>query len=146
MGYSINKFVLLGSRQFYKYESKKALSFVNYIHYLSAAKETMNLFVTLSFPDLHEPILHRLLPGSERYLGKTVVSSLADIPPGADPELFIDSATDHLLRSEAVALNPDICSAYLNHKLWLFHSNVLKKLGVIDYIIRVEFQYRQVLH
>ena len=144
MGYSINKFVFLGSRQFYKYESKKALSFVNYVHYLSAANETMNLFVTLSFADLHEPALHRLLPGSERYLGKTVVSSLADIPPGADPEQFIDSATDHLLRSEAVAKNCDLCSEYLNKKFWSFYRNVLKPLGVIDYIVRVEFQYRWV--
>ena len=113
---------------------------------MSKTEETMNLFLTLSFPDLHEPALHRLLPGSERYLDKTVVSSLADLPPGADPELYIDSATDHLLRSEAVALNCDVCSAYLNKKLWLFHKHILKKLGVIDYIIRVEFQYRQVLH
>ena len=104
----------------------------------------MNLFVTLSFPDLHEPILHRLLPGSERYLGKTVVSSLADIPPGADPEQFIDSATDHLLRSEAVAKNCDLCSEYLNKKFWSFYRNVLKPLGVIDYIVQVEFQYRWV--
>jgi hypothetical protein len=35
-----------------------------------------------------------------------------------------------------------IFSEYLNHKLWLFHENVLKALGVIDFIIRVEFQYR----
>ena len=54
---------ILGSRQFFKYESKKALSFVNFVHYLSDMEETFNLFLTLSFPDLHEPALHRLLPG-----------------------------------------------------------------------------------
>ena len=85
--------MLSGSRQFYKYESKKALSFVNYVHILSDMDETMNLFLTLSFADLHEPALHRLLPGSERYLGKTVVSSLAIIPPGADPGGQILSTT-----------------------------------------------------
>jgi hypothetical protein len=109
---------------------------------MSDMEETMNVFATLSFPDLHEPALHRLLPGSKRYLGKTVVTSLADIPHGNDPEQYIDSATDNLLRSEAVAQNCDICSAYLNKKFWAFFEHVLKPLGVIDYIIRVEFQYR----
>ena len=130
------------SRQFYKYESKKALSFVNYVHILSDMDETMNLFLTLSFADLHEPALHRLLPGSARYLGKTVISNLANIPAGADPGQYIDSATDNLLRSEAVAQNCDIASSYLHKKLWSFFENILKPLGVIDYIIRVEFQYR----
>ena len=125
-----------------KYESKKALSFVNFVHYLSDMEETFNLFLTLSFPDLHEPALHRLLPGSEKYLGKIVVSSLAIIPPGADPGDYITSAEDNRLRSEAVANNCDLASEYLNRKLWLFHENVLKPLGVIDFIIRVEFQYR----
>ena len=134
--------MLSGSRQFYKYESKKALSFVNYVHILSGMDETMNLFLTLSFADLHEPALHRLLPGSELYLGKTIVSSLADIPPGGNPEQYIDSATDNKLRSEAVAANSDVCSAYLDRKFWLFFEHVLKPLGVLDYIIRVEFQYR----
>ena len=105
-------------------------------------EETFNLFLTLSFPDLHEPELHRLLPGHEEYLGKTVVNSLADIPMGSDPANYIDSATDNLLRSEAVAKNGDICSDYLHKKLWLFYKNVLVPMGVIDYIIRVEFQYR----
>ena len=109
---------------------------------MSNNKETMNMFLTLSFPDLHDPNLHRLLPGSERYLGKTVVASLADIPPGSDPEQYIDSATDIRLRTEAVNKNPDICCAYLDKKLWLFFEHVLKPFGVTDYILRIEFQYR----
>ena len=131
-----------GSRQFFKYEAKKALSFVNFVHIKSDMSETFSIFLTLSFADLHEPVLHRLLPGSELYLGKTVVSSLADIPPGSNPEHYIDSATDNKLRSEAVAANSDVCSAYLDRKFWLFFGHVLKPLGVLDYIIRVEFQYR----
>ena len=105
-------------------------------------KETFNLFLTLSFADLHEPELHRLLPGSDRYLGKTVVASLQDVPEGEDPEDFIDAATDNRLRGEAVASNCDICSTYLNKKFWSFFKHVLTPLGVIDYILRVEFQYR----
>ena len=105
-------------------------------------EETMNVFATLSFPDLHDPLLHRLLPGSEQYLGKTVVASVADIPPTADPDLYIDSATDYRLRAQSVADNCNICSEYLNKKFWAFYKHVLKPLGVVDYIIRVEFQYR----
>ena len=135
-----------GSRQFFKYEGKKARSFVNYVHYKSEMQETFNVFLTLSFPDLHDPNLHRLLPNSEKYLGKTVVSSLASLPPGSNPGEFIDAATDNRLRAEAVAANSDICCHYLNSKLWLFFKHVLIPLGVIDYILRVEFQYRSSEH
>lgn len=100
------------------------------------------MFLTLSFADLHDPELHRQLPNSDRYLGKTVVSSVVDIPPHCDPEDFILAAADNRLRAEAVAANPDICSYYLNKKLWLFFRHVLVPLGVLDYIVRVEFQYR----
>ena len=134
--------MLSGSRQFFKYEGKKARSFVNFVHLFSDMQDTFNLFLTLSFADLHEPELHRLLPGSHRYLGKTVVASLLDIPAGRDPEDFITAATDNRLRAEAVAENCDICSTYLDKKLWSFFQHVLVPLGVVDYILRVEFQYR----
>ena len=75
----------VGSRQFFKYEGKKSWSLVNWVHIMSDMKETFNLFVTLSFADLHEPALHRLLPGHELYLNKTVVNSLDQIPAGSDP-------------------------------------------------------------
>ena len=47
--------------------------------------EMLNLFLTFSAADLHWPNLHRLLPGSEKYLGKTVVKSVRDIPSDKDP-------------------------------------------------------------
>ena len=134
--------IFAGSRQFFKYEGKKALSFINFVHLKSDMEETFNVFLTLSFPDLHEDALHRLLPNSNTYLGKIVVNNLSEIPVGADPADYIEAATDNRLRSEAVANNGDICSAYLNKKFWLFFANVLQPMGVIDYIIRVELQYR----
>ena len=137
---------IVGSRQFFKYEGKKSLSLVNFIHIMSDMKETLNLFVTLSFADQHDPALHRLLIGSERYLGKTVVNSLADIPDGSCPDDYILASEDHRLRAEAVEKNGDIVCQYLDKKLWLFFEHVLKPLGVIDYILRVEFQYRSSEH
>ena len=136
----------VGSRQFFKYEGKKSWSLVNWVHIMSDMKETFNLFVTLSFADLHEPALHRLLPGHELYLNKTVVNSLDQIPAGSDPSQYILASRDYRLRTEAVAKNGDIVCQYVNKKFWSFFEHVLKPLGVLDYIIRVEFQYRSSEH
>ena len=137
---------IVGSRQFFRYEGKKSLSLINYIHIMSDMKETMNLFVTLSFADQHDPALHRLFDESKHYLDKTVVNSLADIPEGGRPGDYILASEDHRLRAEAVQKNGDIVCQYLDKKLWLFFEHVLKPLGVIDYILRVEFQYRASEH
>ena len=137
---------IVGSRQFFKYEAKKAMSFVNWVHIMSDMKETFNLFLTLSIADLHEPALHRLLPGHELYLDKKVVNSLDQIPAGSDPSEYILASHDFRLRTEAVAKNGHIVCQYVNKKLWSFHKHVLEPLGVLDYIIRVEFQYRSSEH
>ena len=137
---------IVGSRQFFRYEGKKSLSLINFIHIMSDMKETMNLFVTLSFADQHDPALHQLFQESHRYLGKTVVSSLADIPEDGLLDDYILASEDHRLRTEAVEKNGDIVCQYLDKKLWLFFEHVLKPMGVIDYILRVEFQYRSSEH
>ena len=137
---------IVGSRQFFKYEAKKAMSFVNWVHIMSDMKETFNLFLTLSIADLHEPGLHRLLPGHELYLNKKVVNSLDQIPAGSDPSEYILSSQDYRLRTEAVAKNGHIVCQYVNKKLWSFFEHVLEPLGVVDYIVRVEFQYRSSEH
>ena len=137
---------IVGSRQFFRDESRKSLALVNFIHIMSDMKETMNLFVTLSFADQHDPGLHRLFKESDRYLNKTVVNKLADIPKGGSPDDYILATEDHRLRTEAVENNGDIVCKYLNKKLWLFFEHVLKPMGVIDYILRVEFQYRSSEH
>ena len=137
---------IVGSRQFFRYEAKKSLSLINFIHIMSDMEETMNLFVTLSFADQHDPALHLLFDESHHYLNKTVVNSLADIPEGGRPGDYILASEDHRLRTEAVQKNGDIVCQYLDKKLWLFFEHVLKPLGVIDYILRVEFQYRSSEH
>ena len=137
---------IVGSRQFFKFEAKKSMSFVNWVHIMSDMKETFNLFVTLSIADLHEPALHRLLPGHELYMDKKVVNSLDQIPDGSDPDEYILASRDFRLRTEAVAKNGHIVCQYVNKKLWSFFEHVLKPLGVVDYIVRVEFQYRSSEH
>ena len=137
---------ITGSRQFFKYEAKKALSFVNWVHIMSDMRETFNIFVTLSFADLHERALHRLLPGHEEYLDKIVVNSLEEIPAGCDQSRYILSSRDYRLRCDAVSKNGHIVCQYLNKKLWLFFEHILKPLGVVDYMVRIEFQYRSSEH
>ena len=68
----------------------------------------LNTFLTFSLPDQHLDDLHRLLPGHEAYLGKTVLDNLEDVPADADPADFIDKKTDFNLRMKAVADNGHI--------------------------------------
>ena len=68
----------------------------------------LNTFLTFSLPDQHLDDLHRLLPGHEAYLGKTVLDNLKDVPEDADPADFIDKKTDFILRMKAVADNGHI--------------------------------------
>ena len=79
-------------------------------------------------------------------MDKTVVNSLDQIPAGSDPSEYILSSQDYRLRTEAVAKNGHIVCQYVNKKLWSFFEHVLEPLGVVDYIVRVEFQYRSSEH
>ena len=136
-----------GTRQFWKYKVRQAYSLVNWVHITSDGLETFNLFLTLSFADIHIRELHALLPGNEKYIDKKVVKSMKDVPPGDNPAEYIDQSTDHRLRSEAINQNGDITSFFLNKKLELLIEEVLIKcLGVMDYLIRCEFQYRSSEH
>ena len=101
-----------GTRQFWKYKVRQAHSLINWVHMMSDGLETFNIFLTLSFADIHITELYRLLPGSEQYLDKEVVKSMKDVPAGKDPTKYIDRATDHRLRSEAVNQNGDVASFF----------------------------------
>ena len=100
-----------------------------WIRIKSGGEEMLNTFLTFSLPDQHLDDLHRLLPGHEAYLGKTVLDNLEDVPADADPADFIDKKTDFNLRMKAVADNGHIgkCSIKtlnlghrLRHQLFFF--------------------------
>ena len=137
-----------GTRQYWKSKTKEAYSLVNWVHLMSDGQDTFNLFLTLSFADIHIKELHRLLsPDSDAYINKKVVKCMADVPPGDDPNHYITKAEDFKLRSEAIGKNGHIATFFFNMKLNLLLDMVLKDcLGVIDYIIRCEFQYRFAEH
>ena len=118
-------------------KARQAQSLANWVHLMSDGEETFNIFLTLSFADLHIDELHRLLPGSEEYLDKIVVKNLKQIPAGEDPDSYIESSKDFKLRSEAISKNGDVASFFFDKKLRLLLDRVLIKcLGVVDYIIR----------
>ena len=136
-----------GTKGFFSQESKKAVAMERWIRIMSAGDEMFNVFLTFSLPDIHIEELHRLLPNSDRYLGKIVVPKLTDIPPDADASLYIDETTDYLLRSRALSENGHIVDWFAHMKLSLLVNKVLHKtLGMVDYIIRSEYQSRSAVH
>ena len=57
-----------GTRQYFRRQSDLAVSMVRWLDIQSEGKEIFNLFLTFSFPDLHIPELHRLLPNLEDWV------------------------------------------------------------------------------
>ena len=131
-----------GSTYFYS-KRRQSLAFEKFIRIQSGNTERFNLFLTLSLADNHMTQLHRLLPGSSAYLGKTVVEDASDM----DPNLFISKAKDAMLRQEALAKNGHIVNAFVTRKLEVLKKEVLQEhCGVMDWIIRSEYQARSALH
>ena len=138
---------ITGTAQYFKYEASRAVSMQRFIRMDSKNKEMLNLFLTFSLPDLHMPDLHRLLPGSEKYLGKTVVKTMNDVPEGADPSEYITNAEDYRLRQKNIHENGHIVNYFGNKRLHLVMKYVLQDtLGVDFYFIRNEYQSRGSLH
>ena len=138
---------ITGTAQYFKYEASRSVSMLRFIRMHSKNQEMFNTFLTFSLPDLHMPNLHRLLPGSDKYLGKTVVKTVKDIPEGADPSEYITKAEDYRLRQRNIQENGHIVNYYGNKKLHLVVKYVLQEtLGVDYYLIRNEYQSRGSLH
>ena len=136
-----------GTKAYFGQESKKAISMERWIRIMSGGKEMFNIFLTFSLPHLHMEELHRLLPGSDKYLGKTIVANMNDIPPGSDPSLYIDEKTDFKLRSSALAKNGHLVDYFGNRRLNTFIDKILINVfGMADYLIRCEYQSRKAIH
>ena len=123
---------------------KSVIAAARNVQILSENTERYNVFLTFSFPDLHLHDLHRLLPGHEDYLNKTVVPVWEE---GLDPNLFIDKKSDYNLRAKAVSENGHIVNEYIHIKLKLLIDSILTQhLGVTDLVVRSEFQSRSAIH
>ena len=136
---------LPGTRQHLRFMRDKAISLVRYLRITSDDTEMFSFFQTFSAADHHWPDLHRLLPGSENYLGKRIVDNMDDVTPEEHANC-IEKGKDFLLRSKAIRENADIVDAYFYHRLHAMLEDVLSIHGSTAYIVRFEFQARGSIH
>ena len=123
---------------------KNVIAATRNVQIMSNNQERYNVFFTFSFPDFHLRDLHRLLPGHEEYLDKTVVPVWEE---GLDRNLFIDKKSDYDLRAKAVSENGHIVNEYIHIKLQhLINTILTQHLGVVDLVVRSEFQSRSAIH
>ena len=97
-----------GTPQFFGQHMCKSVSFLRDIRIESNDSEMFNLFLTFSAADNHWNQLHKLLPGSEKYLDKKLVDNPKDIPADANKDEYITKKDDYILRFKAVQENIDI--------------------------------------
>ena len=132
-----------GTNAYFAHARKLVKATEEWIRIVSCNDERFNTFITLSLPDSHMEQLHKFLPGSEKYLGKTPVDNMT----GMDHDKYIDKKEDYLLRQRAVQNNLHIVDEFIHIKLDLLKNLVLKPyLGMVDYVIRAEFQSRSAIH
>ena len=135
-----------GSPQYFNSQATISLNFLRHLRISSEDLRTYNLFLTWSAADYHWPELHRLFPNHEEYLGKKVVKSLSDIPPGHDESQYIDKKKDILLRMKNVHENSDIVNWFFKKKFQLLVEHVFPIIKITDFIARSEFQGRGSIH
>ena len=123
---------------------KNVIAATRSVQILSNNEERYNVFLTFSFPDYHLRDLHRLLPGHEEYLDKTVVPVWEE---GLDPNLYIDKQRDYDLRAKAISDNGQRVNEIIHIKLQhLINTILTQHLGVVDLVVRSEFQSRSAIH
>ena len=109
----------------------------------SSGQERFSMFLTFSMADNHMDALHRLLPNHEKYLGKTPV----DESEVVDITVQIDKKRDWQLRQDNINNNQHIVNYFVHKKMELLRKYILTPyLGMIDYVIRTEFQSRSAVH
>ena len=131
---------LPGSKAFWSYQERKAVALEQWLEFYSQSTEAFNIFLTFTLPDLHLEELHRLLPGSEAYLHKIVVQSVADIPPGADANNYITKRQDYQLRQAAVQANGHLVTEFAQLRMQELMEVVLgPQFGLTEFLVRTEF-------
>ena len=109
----------------------------------SGGQERFTMFLTFSMADNHMDALHRLLPNHKDYLGKTPV----DESEVVDITVQINKKRDWQLRQDNINNNQHIVNYFVHKKMELLRKCILTPhLGMIDYVIRTEFQSRSAVH
>jgi hypothetical protein len=135
---------ITGTQQNLSHKADQALAFIKFVRLTSHDKAS---FQTFSAAYLHWPDLHRLLPGSEGYLGKRVVKKDIYLTlTEEEKQQCICSTDDHLQRAARVKDNGNVVDFYFHLRLHMLLDHVGKVMNVHDYIIRYEAQARGTIH
>jgi hypothetical protein len=134
-----------GTRQYLRYKTDQAVSLVKYLRISSNDQEMFNFFQTFSAADLHWDDLHRLLPDSEKYLGKRLVDALEQVPEEERPGC-IEKTEDAKLRIANLKKHADIVDWYFYHRVQSLLKHVLPVIGAQHWICRYEVQARGTIH
>ena len=136
---------ITGTRQYFRFKTDQAVSFVKYLRIRSNDKEMFNFFQTFSAADLHWDDLHRLLPNSHEYLRKRIVDTLESVPEEERSEC-ITQTEDAKLRIGNIKRHADIVDAYFKHRIDVLLDKVLPAIGAREHICRYEVQARGTIH
>ena len=135
-----------GTRQYLRYKTDQAVSFVKYLRISSNERDMFNFFQTFSAADLHWDDFHRLLlPECNEYLNKRLVDSLLEVPE-EERSGCIEKTQDIKLRMENIKRHADIVDWYFYERIKVLEKEVLPKLGVKHSICRYEVQARGTIH
>jgi hypothetical protein len=133
---------ILGTHQYLSHMSDQALAYLRFVHITSHDTEMFTFFQTFSAADLH-----RLLPGSESYMGKKVVKpDIFNSLSAEEQQGCILSTDDHVQRSAAVNDNEDLVDVYFYHRLHKLLDIIGAAMKIEDYIIHYEAQARETIH
>jgi hypothetical protein len=136
-----------GRQQNLSHKANQALAFIKFVRLTSHDKDMFTFFQTFSAADLHWPDLHRLLPGSEGYLGKQVVKKDIYLTlTEEEKQQCILSTDDHLQRVARVKDNGNVVDFYFHLRLHMLLDHVGKVMNEHDYIIRYKAQARRTIH
>ena len=132
-----------GTNAVLSHDRKLTKAIEEWVRIHSANQERFTMFLTFSMADNHMHYLHKLLPNHEQYLGKIPV----DDTTGLDLDKYIDKKLDWKLRQDNINNNQHIVDYFVHKKMDMLRKLILTPhLGVIDYVIRTEFQSRTAVH
>ena len=117
---------LPGSSSYFDKMAKQSLAYLDHMRARSDDEQKWDLFQTFSLPDLHLDSIHKILPGSKKYLGKTLVSKLSDIPEGEDPSGFLLKKDDFLLRTAMIDKHTATVVDFFIERVECFVNEVLQ--------------------
>ena len=136
-----------GTNAYMKTYANYCQSNINFYRHHAKDSENYNVFFTLSAADLHWNNFFKIFPEGRAHLAKIAVKGEMDIPQGADRSLYVTASEDFLWRKRFLVQKAHHFDVFFRLQLELLIKEVLMPvMGVVDHIIRYEFQSRGAIH